>query len=94
MSELPDTADSIQAWLVGIVAMYLETPTDEIDPAKSFVQQGVDSLSRMEIREEIEMQLGVKLEPKLVTGESEICDVARLIEERLAGSASGPSMQP
>jgi len=94
MSELRDASNAVQAQLVQIVAACLEAPAEEIDPAISFMQQGVDSLCRWEIREEIELQFGVRLEPKLVTSESEIRDVARLIEERLAGVESRPSVQP
>jgi len=85
MSDASVTTDSIEEWLIGLVAAYLDAPSAEIDPVLSLKQQGVDSLCRFEIREEIESQFGVKLGAKLVTGTSEIHDLAGLIFQRLAG---------
>ena len=62
----PQTAASIQAWLVAWVANDLERAVETIDPTKSFLHYGFDSLKAATLLYDLEKWLGRALSPMIV----------------------------
>ena len=62
----PQTAESIQLWLVDQLATYLEVAPQEVDIDEPLVNYGLDSLETVRLSGELEKLLGRKLVPTLL----------------------------
>lgn len=83
-------ANAIQYWLVNQIAKQLNVATESIDPHKSFVQLGFDSLKTIEVQGFIQNELRINLPMQTFIGEVSIEDLVRLMQEKLDLSESSP----
>lgn len=61
----PDV-DVVRAWLVELVAGYLECPPSDIVPGESLSEYGLDSVYSLTVCTDIEEKLGLSLEPTII----------------------------
>jgi acyl-CoA synthetase (AMP-forming)/AMP-acid ligase II/alkylation response protein AidB-like acyl-CoA dehydrogenase/acyl carrier protein len=82
------TAASIQAWLVQWIANELKTEISVIDPHKSFVHYGMDSVTAIMLISDLEVGLGRELSPALAWNYPVIADLAQQLAELMAESVN------
>jgi acyl carrier protein len=61
----PQTAESIQNWMVDWLVRELEVEAQSIDTSKSFADYGLDSVTAVELADALQNWLGVTLSPTL-----------------------------
>jgi acyl carrier protein len=60
------TALQIETWLVRAIARSLRVGPHEIDPARRFVELGIDSVAAVELSGDLEAWLGREVAPTVV----------------------------
>ena len=78
-------------WLAAKVAGSLGIRLEEVDPDRPFLSLGLDSLSAMELKVEIDAGLGTTLPLSMLMEGSGIRELAERASEHLAGSPAQPS---
>ena len=63
------------------VAKILEIQTDELEPAVSLVSQGLNSLMAMEIRRDLNKEMGIDIPVKMLLGEATLFDLQSTVDE-------------
>lgn len=77
----PQTADTIQAWLVNAISQQLEVAPQAIDSREPFARYGLDSIAAVSLSGELEAWLGRRLSPTLVYDYPTIETLAQYLAE-------------
>jgi acyl carrier protein len=72
---------SIERWVVERVAFYLECRVDDVDPAVSLAETGIDSASAVGLCGDVEDYWQIDADPTLVFDYPTIADIAAFIAE-------------
>ncbi|MGW6916292.1 acyl carrier protein [Kitasatospora sp. NPDC054939] len=59
------TAESVRAWLLERVALYVERPVSEIAPDVKLVEYGLDSVYALTLCGDIDDEYGIEVDPTL-----------------------------
>jgi acyl-CoA synthetase (AMP-forming)/AMP-acid ligase II/alkylation response protein AidB-like acyl-CoA dehydrogenase/acyl carrier protein len=87
------TTDSIAAWLVKWIANELKTEIATINPQKSFVHYGLDSVTTIVLISDLEVWLDLSLSPALTWNYPVINELAAHLAEELNASESSAELQ-
>jgi acyl carrier protein len=82
MSGACPSETAIRAWCTDYLAQTLELPAEQIGPETRFVRLGLDSASTVHFIVELEVWLGIELQPELAFDHPTIADLARHLAER------------
>jgi len=80
-----DAAEVIRSWLIGRVAFYLERPPTEVDPARSLVELGLDSIYALTLCGDVEEQFDLMVEPTMAWDYPTVDAIAGYLTGELAG---------
>ncbi|MBB5874092.1 acyl carrier protein [Allocatelliglobosispora scoriae] len=75
---------ALRDWLTAQVAGYLDRSADQIDPAASFAESGLDSMYALMLCGDVEDTFGLPMEPKVAWDNRSIDALAGYLGERLA----------
>jgi acyl carrier protein len=81
--ERPRDGDAIKQWLVGNLATHLEVDAETIDPKRSFVEHGLDSLDTIRFTDQIGEWLGLEFDEVLLYQYQSIDALALYLAEKL-----------
>lgn len=74
----------VQRWLVERVALYLEKPPEEINPALPLAEMGMDSIYALSLCGDIEDNLNLEVEPTLAWDHPSIEAIAAYLVSQMA----------
>jgi acyl carrier protein len=80
------TAEEIQSYLVGKIAVYAQLPEDDIDAQAPFARFGLDSKATVMLTGELEEWLSLSLPPTLLWDYASIDAVVRHLASQVGGS--------
>jgi acyl carrier protein len=75
---------SIETWLIGRVAFYLECDPDDIDPSVPLAETGIDSASSVGLCGDVEDYFQIDADPTLVFDYPTIAEITHFILGELA----------
>jgi trans-AT polyketide synthase, acyltransferase and oxidoreductase domains len=84
-------ADSLKVWLIDWMARELKRDRSKIDPGRTFVSYGLDSVKAMILLGDIETMLDLMLPPTLIWDYPDINDLSAHLADRLTVAPSGTS---
>jgi acyl carrier protein len=86
--------DALQTWLVQWIAEELKTAIATIEPHKSFVHYGMDSVTAIMLISDLEVELGCQLSPALAWNYPVIADLAKHLAELMTSGNRTPVINP
>jgi acyl carrier protein len=89
LSTHPALADSLKSWLIDWLARELKRDRSKIDPGRTFVSYGLDSVKTMILLGDIETKLDLLLPPDVVWEHPDINDLSAHLADRLTVAPSG-----
>ena len=87
----PALADSLKSWLIDWMARELKRDRSKIDPGRSFVSYGLDSVKAMILLGDIEILLDLLLPPTLVWDHPDINALSAHLAGQLTVAPSATS---
>ncbi|MCA2211346.1 acyl carrier protein [Jidongwangia harbinensis] len=79
-----DAAASLRSWLTARVAVYLDCPPGQIDPARSLAEYGLHSVLALALGADIEDRLCIGLEPTFIWDHPTIDDLVAHLSDAVA----------
>jgi acyl carrier protein len=78
-------AEQIESWLMDWLVERAEVPADEIDRHRPFAEYGLDSLTAVELSQELEEWLGVRLRPEIAWNYPTAATMSAYLARQLCG---------
>ena len=79
------SAESLKSWLIDWLAREMDLDHSKVDPTRSFLSYGMDSMKAMTMVGDIEAMLSLRLAPTLAWDYPDISSLSSYLAEQVCG---------